>query len=548
LYKLLPNDTDFTVFRPSGIAGLNFAFGGRLEAYHSWLDTADNLDLKSLQHHGSYVVTLTRRFGAMDLNSYSQRSGDAVFFDWFGSSLIVYRERWALIGEAVATILLIFAIVVRTQRAEVRMGSLVQAVFGCMSLLLVVPFAMTLLGWSLLRLIGRRMIQGDVLANSLLLISLAGLGAAVGTAVLAKLHKHFNLQELSLAGPVVICGASWTIAIMLPAGSYLLFWPLLFVSAGLAVLTLLGSRSSRAAVLGTLPGAGVTILLFAPLAYLLYVFLTVNLISIAAVGLLLGGFFILCVPVIVAAASPSSWRLVVLFLIAGACVCLGSGIAQSKPSSQHPRRDTLLYSVNADDHTAVWISYDNMLDSYTAQYISNRASDRRPIPQFLAGSQRQVLSGPAPVFDLQPPITEIKADKQEGDFHYLHMKVRSQRETSFAMVRFDPSIKLVSAKISGRTVGIRPNSASPILLHGMGTEGADLELTLTAPSGVSFWVSDYSVGLPTEHRRPSDLIAAQGSDETVVCRKYVLETAKRFRHGLVGDGSDTDTAELPDAH
>src|SRR5207237_1219099 len=37
LYKLLPNDTDFTVFRPAATPGLNFAFGGRLEAYHCGL-------------------------------------------------------------------------------------------------------------------------------------------------------------------------------------------------------------------------------------------------------------------------------------------------------------------------------------------------------------------------------------------------------------------------------------------------------------------------------------------------------------------------------
>ena len=49
-----------------------------------------------------------------------------------------------------------------------------------------------------------------------------------------------------------------------------------------------------------------------------------------------------------------------------------------------------------------------------------------------------------------------------------------------------------------------------------------LELALKAPSGISFWISDYSVGLPTTQRRGSDLIAAQGSDETLVVRKYTL--------------------------
>ena len=80
LYKILPNDTDFTVFRPAGIPGLNFAFGEGLEAYHSPLDTPDHLSLASLQHHGSYGLALTRDFGQLDLAALRNSQGDDVFF------------------------------------------------------------------------------------------------------------------------------------------------------------------------------------------------------------------------------------------------------------------------------------------------------------------------------------------------------------------------------------------------------------------------------------------------------------------------------------
>ncbi len=398
--------------------------------------------------------------------------------------------------------------------------------FVCIVVLLTVPMTMAAAGWLLLQFLGGRMIRGDAPANSFLLIGLTVLGAAVGCAVLGKLRRRFNLQELSLAGLVVVCVMSWTVALLLPAGSYVLFWPLLFTTIGLVVLSLLKAESLRAQVLGTLAGAGLAILLFAPIAYLLYVFLTLNLLSIAAAGLLLGIFFIICIPLIDVAALQPPWRIVVLLLLAGAGVCLAAGIVQSHSSVQHPRQDTLLYSVNADDHNAVWVSYENALDAYTEQFISGRTANRQPIPNFLTGSQRQVLSGPAPVVDLRPPISEIKADKQEGDSHNVHMNVRSQRDADLMVVRFDPSVKLISVKVSGRTMSLSPNSASSrILLYGMGTQGADLELTLTAPSSVSFWISDYSVGLPTTQRRPSNLIAAQISDETLVCRKYELGMA-----------------------
>ena len=105
------------------------------------------------------------------------------------------------------------------------------------------------------------------------------------------------------------------------------------------------------------------------------------------------------------------------------------------------------------------------------------------------------------------------------------MDVRSQRDADFILLRFDPSVQPISVKVSGRTMNIRPNSTGlSMLLYGIGTQAAHLDLTLKAASGVSFWISDYSVGLPTALKRSSDLIAMQGSDQTLVCRKYTLGT------------------------
>ncbi len=523
LYKLLPNDTDFSEFRTEGTPGLNFAFGGHLEAYHSWLDRADNLDTASLQHQGSYALALTRQFGQMDLNKLKQQTGDDVFFDWLGYNLIAYSQRWVLIGEAVATLLLVLTVALSVWRTQVKMGRLLWALSLCLVVVITIPVTMTAAAWLLLHLLGGRMLLGDTSANSFLLVGLTVMGAAIGCTVVARLRRRFNLQELSLAGLLVVCALSWAVALLLPAGSYLLFWPLLFTAIGLSVLGLLKAKSLRAQVFATLAGAVITILLFAPIAYLLYIFLTLNLVSVAAVGLLLGLFFIICTPLINLAAPQPLWRKVVLILLGSAGVFLGVGIVQSHSSAQHPRQDTLLYSLNADDNTAVWISYDNALDSYTAHFFPEGTSRNRPIPAFLTGSQRQVLVSPAPVVDLHPPISEIKADEQAGNLHKIRLNVRSQRDANYIVVRLDPSANLIALKISGRTMTLHSKSgSSPIFLYGMGTQGADLELTLNTPHSVSFWISDSSVGLPTTQRRASDIIAAQDSDETLVWRIYTL--------------------------
>ena len=60
VYKHLPNDTDYTVAKAKGIAGLNYAFIGRQFDYHSPSSTVANLDQGSVQHIGEQVLGTAR--------------------------------------------------------------------------------------------------------------------------------------------------------------------------------------------------------------------------------------------------------------------------------------------------------------------------------------------------------------------------------------------------------------------------------------------------------------------------------------------------------
>lgn len=522
LYKLLPNVTDFTQFRPARIPGLNFAFGEHLEAYHSQMDTPENLDPASLQHHGSYLVSLVRQFGQMDLGKLKRESGDDIFFDWFGASMITYSERWVLIGQIVVTLLLGAVIVFSVRRGEVSPGRFYRATALSFLTVVVITGVMAVAGWLLLLILGSRMLLGDTAANSFLLNGLVLLGIATGSVVLIALRRRFRLEELSLGGLALVCILSWAFTLLLPGGHYLLFWPLLLAISGFLVLTIRRAGSLKSRALATLPAVAITVLLFAPMAYLLYAFLTLNILSIAAIGLLLSLFFLICVPFTNIAVPQRPWRTILLPLFFTAAACMAVGFFRSNSSAQHPRQDHLLYSLNADDRTAVWVSDDSALDGYTAQFLG-KVPRREPVPNYLTGSLRAPLSASAPAIDLRPPVSEIEVDEQKGNLRRLRMNVRSQRNADFMVVRFDRSVQSILVEISGRSV--KPQAGSGglfMLLYGMDTQGAELDLTLNAPSGVSFWVSDYSAGLPTPIRRPAEFIAAQGSDQAIVCRKYKL--------------------------
>src|SRR4030095_8333053 len=56
IYKLLPNDTDFTIFKDAGFSGFNFSYIDGYAYYHSAIDSVETIDERSLQHHGSYML------------------------------------------------------------------------------------------------------------------------------------------------------------------------------------------------------------------------------------------------------------------------------------------------------------------------------------------------------------------------------------------------------------------------------------------------------------------------------------------------------------
>jgi hypothetical protein len=522
-YKLLPNDTDFTVFRPSGTPGLNFAFGANLEAYHSRLDNLEDLSTASLQHHGSYALSLTRHFGQIDIAGLSRHTGDDIFFNWFGSSLVSYSERWVLPAEFLVTLLLFFTVLLSVRSGEIRVGRWLLALLPALALLLLIPLIMVGAHWVLATVISRHAIFADSAANAFLLSGLALLGAAAGSLLFAGFRRRFTIQELSLAGLTMICLLSWGMALKLPAGSYLLFWPLFFTVLGLLAVQVAGKGSQpRAQWRASAAGAIVAILLFAPVAYLLYVFLTLQPITVAATGLLAGLFFILCVPTIARAVPQVGWRPATVVLLLCALITMGAGAALSHSTLQHPRHDTILYSLNSDSHSALWISYDRAPDPWTSQFLTSKPQSQQPVPDYLGGFQRPVISAPAPAMDLAPPVAELKADQKQGDVRNIEVVVRSTRNARQIYLTFPREIQPQSLKIGGRETTLHPTSGSYVInMVGMGSAGADLQISVKTSGSLSFWLMDQSIGLPVETKpRPADYMAGEGSDITAVCRKY----------------------------
>jgi len=88
LYKHLPNDTDYTVAKAKGIAGLNYAFIGRQFDYHSPSSTVAALDQGSVQHIGEQVLGTARALAFSP--TLPARTPDVVYGQAIGGLTLAY--------------------------------------------------------------------------------------------------------------------------------------------------------------------------------------------------------------------------------------------------------------------------------------------------------------------------------------------------------------------------------------------------------------------------------------------------------------------------
>lgn len=82
VYRLMPNDTDFSIPRDKGVQGVNLAFSGRPAQYHTPLSTPRSLDQGALQHLGGQALEVTDRLARS--SALPQARPDVVYSDIFG--------------------------------------------------------------------------------------------------------------------------------------------------------------------------------------------------------------------------------------------------------------------------------------------------------------------------------------------------------------------------------------------------------------------------------------------------------------------------------
>jgi peptidase M28-like protein len=526
IYKLLPNDTDFTIFKNAGLAGLNLAYIKGVSHYHSQLDSVEEIDERSLQHQGSYALGLTRHFGNLHLGNI--RESNAVYFNVLG--LMVHYDIVWTIPLTVFVSLLFFVVMafgVKTRRLTFSGIGLSFLVF---TLTIVVVMLIVTLVWRIVSKLHSGyglMPQGETYNSDTYLVGFIALSVSITSALFVWYRRKFSVQEL-MAGSLL-----WWFILMLfatitvPGGSFLFTWPLLF---SLIPLGFMLASKDRETILWKdfaqlAAGAIPAILLLVPMIYLIFMAMTLRMIAVVIflVVLLLG----LLIPHLYFISRPKSWLLpTALALMSLGFILVGS--LTSKFDTSRPKPTNLFYAMNADSERAVWASYDQRTDEWTSQFLAKN-TERGTLSEYIPSNYNGFLKSQAPPISLGAPNLTLLEDSINDTTRRLRIRIESTRQAPVVSIYLQSGIEVSEVAINGNRISNNAKSGLALSYFALPQKGIEVVLQVKASEPVRIRAVDLSYGLPElpgepHYVRPGHMIPSihPYSDSTLVSKTFTF--------------------------
>lgn len=535
IYKLLPNDTDFTVFKQAGMNGLNFAYIEGVASYHSSRDNIENLDERSLQHHGMQALSLARGFANSELNG-PITSSDAVYFDLFGRTLIHYSRTTALVLATLAALITSGVIVLGSRRGLLTLSGQAWGFLALLLSMIAASLLTMLLWWALDAFAGSRTSfqQGDTWTNHLYVAGFVLLAVAATAILYSLFRKKVSSDNLATSALLWFLLLLIVSHIYFPGGSYLLVWPLLFALIVWILKFSLpaGKLSSTKLCLISAVCAAPGIILISPLIYQTFIAVGISQTSLVVVpvtlllGLLLINFELIT--------RGFRWLLPAASTLAAVCFIVAA-LLQPDVSHQQPKSNEIFYALNADTGKAVWASGDARPDEWTSQVLSVDAA-AAPLNEYLPWLDGEVfLQQPAPAATLPGPEIEILDDQAQEQTRRIHMRVNSVREAATLFIY--SGTEFSEASVNGQPLTRGQEAAAwkkgqMLIYSAPAREGIELILKTKSSEPLIVKVVDRSFHLPeltnvTVTARPDHIVPApfSYSDSTFISKSFSLPPA-----------------------
>ena len=529
VYRLMPNNTDFTAFREAGFRGLNTAYIDGAAIYHAPTDLPSAVDQNSLQHHGDNALALSRAFGAADLGDFEARS-DATYFPIPGG--LAHYPGVLVLPIAVAALLAVLVLAgLARRRGLAGTGRLISGFLACLLPILAAPLLAQFF-WAGLKLIRPEYAGLPIDPYRPLWYRLAVL--AITAAVLCiwyvLLRRRIGPAALAIGGLGWLALLGVVLAFLAPGGSYLTAIPAL--AGALTGMLAIVFRGGTGAVVAVILGGVVAVLVLLPTVVLFFPALGLNL---AGSGALIATLLGLALLPIIDLLHPSGERrrrlagLPALVAVLAVVALAATGLFIDRFDATRPAPTQLMYALDTDTNSARWLSSERTVQKWTSQYVSG--SPRTVTDTLPAFGDEKVLTGPAAAATLPAPRVTVVSDVRSGPARELRLRLVPQRPVRLATLHVSVEAGLTAAAVAGRPVPADTVAGGPwgfgFIFHAPPPEGIEINLTVRAQGPVLVRAMDGSDGLanlPGFQPRPANVgIRGDHTSEMVaVARSYTF--------------------------
>lgn len=455
IYKLLPNDTDLTVFREQGkVQGFNFAFIDNHFNYHTAQDNYENLNPRSLAHQGSYLLPLLNHFSNADLTHLNSDKDSVYFSIPFG--LVTYPFDWIFPLLTGAFVLFLLVVLVGLGK---RVFSVTEILKGFLPLLgsLTVSGIVAFFGWKLLLMVYPQyndILQGFTYNGHDYIYAFISLTLAICFLFYQTKRKQ-NPEMVQMIAPLFI----WLlinlgIAFKLQGGAFFIF-PVMASTLMLGFFVL----SQRSSAILNLILAIPTLIILVPFVQMLPIGLGLKLL--AGTSALTVLCFTLLLPVFGAFSQKIIWAVLFFFISIG---FFAKAHLNSEYTNEQTKPNSLVYVLNANVNKAYWTTYDTNLDEWTKNKLGEnpkKASSLNVNKLYSKYGTEFTFMGEASMLPIAKPTIEFLRDTVKGNQRLFRIKITPNRKVNRYDVFVNGSVKVNNLMANGaKLIEMKSNMAS----------------------------------------------------------------------------------------
>lgn len=440
IYKMLPNDTDLTVFREQGkIQGFNFAFIDNHFNYHTWQDSYKNVNPETIAHQGSYLMPLLGYFSNADLTNLDSTQDDVYFNTPF--YFVSYPFSWA-VPMVVGALLFFFFLIVIGIGKKILVGKEIAKGFLYLFGALITAGLCNYFGWQLLQKIYPQ--YGDILHGftyngHYYLAAFAFLNLAIAFLFYGNektVTVNFNQSIASLFVWILI---NFGIAFYLPGASFFVI-PVCFGLLMLAYFIITQQTNLSLNLILSVPA----LVIFVPFIIQFPIGLGLKMLAGSAVLTIL--VFGLLLPIIGSFYKKGLWASAMLLL---SIVFFGIAHYHSTYENNKAKPNSLVYFLNADKNIAVWTTYDKNLDEWTKVYLGENPKNADALNRnglFSKYNSAFTFMAKAPLKNIAKPTIVFLKDSVVGNQRFLKIRISPNRKVNRYDIFADEKMAIYNLK------------------------------------------------------------------------------------------------------